>query len=303
MPSFTDGKEKQLLDHILKVATNTPSAQLWIGLGTSASDPIDDGTLFTEPVGNGYARKQLNPGDANWQGNGWGGGTTARRAANKSLVVFNTASPGGWGLIKWWGVFEASSGGVPIGWGPVNESQGGRLVTALDTPFFAAKAMTIDILPSGPNGGFHNYLADGVLSHVFQNDQFPTPSSLFIAVARTGVTLTDSMTYDSLVTNEQGITGANYARQEHNDWRPTTSGPGESDNIGDIVFGPPPVGSGGWGAIVGSCIVDNGVVALGGPNPGVPGRILTWAVCTPQITVNESETLKYLDGNYNISLG
>ena len=72
-------------------------------LGVSTTAPNEDGTGFTEPVGNGYARIPLTR------------TTDFTRTANGTVKNVNDEnfpiSTGDWGNCTHWGIFDASTGG------------------------------------------------------------------------------------------------------------------------------------------------------------------------------------------------
>lgn len=72
--------------------------------------PNGDGTGFTEPVGNNYARKSVTNNTTNWPNAATVAGVTTK--ANGALITF--ANPtGAWGPVLAWGAFLAASGGTP----------------------------------------------------------------------------------------------------------------------------------------------------------------------------------------------
>ncbi len=84
-------------------------ATWYLGLSTTA--PTDDGSGFTEPVGNGYARCTV-PNDATRWGTASPGGDGITRKSNVAAFTFPNPT-GAWGLLTHWGLFLASSGGTP----------------------------------------------------------------------------------------------------------------------------------------------------------------------------------------------
>lgn len=90
---------QQILQHILKIAAMTVPTHIYIAASTA--DPTRTGSGLAEPVGNAYARVQMD----NWT---WNGG--ALRAEDASIIQFPTAT-GSWGTITYVAIYDAASGG------------------------------------------------------------------------------------------------------------------------------------------------------------------------------------------------
>lgn len=76
------------------------------------SAPSEDGSNFTEPSGNGYARFEL----PNTTGAGFSTATDADPSViqNDASITFAAASGGNHGTIKYVAFFDAASGGNPL---------------------------------------------------------------------------------------------------------------------------------------------------------------------------------------------
>lgn len=83
-------------------------------LGLSSTTPAADGTGATEPVGNGYARILVANTATNWPN------TTNRIKSNGAAFTFSTASGTGWGLITYFLLYDAATGGVLRAYGPLD---------------------------------------------------------------------------------------------------------------------------------------------------------------------------------------
>jgi len=96
MSAATNYLEQKLLDHVSRIAAYTQPSGLTIGLSTTT--PSDDGTNFTEPSGNGYAKETVA-----FSSDGQVGG--AYQVSNSGALTF-TASGGNWGTITYFGIFD-----------------------------------------------------------------------------------------------------------------------------------------------------------------------------------------------------
>lgn len=79
-------------------------------LGLSITTPSDDGTGFTEPVGNAYARLAIPNDSTRWAPATTSDGVTRKANSGKFTFVNPT---GAWGQIIHWGLFLTSTGGSP----------------------------------------------------------------------------------------------------------------------------------------------------------------------------------------------
>ena len=106
--AITNNVMKSVLDAIFgRTSPPSPPANLYVALSTTKPDP--DGTGFTEPEGGGYARVQI----ANDLSSIDPATVDEDDIAIKTLpgpIEFPMAT-GNWGEIKYWGVFDAESGG------------------------------------------------------------------------------------------------------------------------------------------------------------------------------------------------
>lgn len=105
--SFTNTSEVDVLNGLLGASNNgTWPDPVFIALSTTA--PNEDGTGFTEPVGNGYARVSVSN-----DGAGWGAAVSGDPSykPNAATIAFPAAT-GSWGTITHAGIYTLTSGGV-----------------------------------------------------------------------------------------------------------------------------------------------------------------------------------------------
>lgn len=134
MAGPTDAEEQAMLNGVFNDPAYTPPATRYIALSTTT--PADDGTNFTEPVGNAYARVATTAAD-------WGAasGTAPAVKSNSVALTFPTAT-GSWGTITWFGIFDALTGGAPKWTGTLSVA---KTVGVNDTPQFAIGQMVLEL--------------------------------------------------------------------------------------------------------------------------------------------------------------
>lgn len=103
--SASDARERAVLDSIF--GSGTPPT--WYQ-GLTTTVPNDDGSGFTEPVGNGYARVAKTNNTTNFPAAATVAGETSKKNGTKITYPDPT---GPWGDIKGYGWFTASTGGTP----------------------------------------------------------------------------------------------------------------------------------------------------------------------------------------------
>lgn len=96
MSAASDYLENKVLDHVLKVASFTQPAALYIALYTAAPSDAGGGT---EVSGGSYARQALTFSAA-----------SAGTSTSSATVTFPTATAS-WGTIGWIGIFDANTSG------------------------------------------------------------------------------------------------------------------------------------------------------------------------------------------------
>lgn len=136
MAGFSDYLEEQVLTHLLRTSTFTKPTTIYIAACTAAPSDTDTGSTIVEPSGNGYARAQLNPSDANWSDPSAG---TQGETDNLAEVIFPTAT-GSWGTITHVAVVDASSNGNLWAFGTLDEA---KSIVNNDTLTFAIGDLNI----------------------------------------------------------------------------------------------------------------------------------------------------------------
>lgn len=101
----SDSRERAIAD--AQFGSGSP-ANWYFGLSTTT--PADDGSGFTEPSGNAYARVTVVNNSTNFPAASTTGGVTTK--SNGTAITFPNPT-GNWGAITYAGVFTASSGGTP----------------------------------------------------------------------------------------------------------------------------------------------------------------------------------------------
>lgn len=109
MTGFVDSEEQAILNGLLQDPAWAGYTDLWVALSTTT--PLDDGSNFTEPVGNGYARVQTTAAD-------WAAatGTAPATKANGAAITFPVAT-GDWATganMTHFGLFDAATVGNAV---------------------------------------------------------------------------------------------------------------------------------------------------------------------------------------------
>lgn len=103
--SATDARERAILASMF--GSGTPA--IWY-VGLSTTQPNEDGSGFTEPVGSSYARVAYTNNATNWPTPV----TTSGRTVSRNGTQITWPNPtGSWGTLGWWGLFTTSTGGTP----------------------------------------------------------------------------------------------------------------------------------------------------------------------------------------------
>lgn len=110
MAGFSTYVCNKLLDHLLKTASYPVPTNIYVAL--SRADPLASGAGIDEPVGNAYARKTCNV---------WAA-ASAGAASNTNAVEFDEAT-GSWGTLTHGALYDASSGGNLLAFGPLTASK------------------------------------------------------------------------------------------------------------------------------------------------------------------------------------
>lgn len=128
--SFTDYMEAAVLNHLCKEATFA-AVTPYVALSTTT--PNDDGTNFTEPSGNGYARVDAT---GKWPT------ATAGSIANDVAITFPANTGSNWGTVTHFAIFDAATSGNMLAWGELTTP---RAITVGDTASFGIGALTITL--------------------------------------------------------------------------------------------------------------------------------------------------------------
>jgi len=137
--SASDLRERLVLDSQFGGGVTTWAPATWY-VGISTTQPNDDGTNFTEPVGGAYARVAATNNATNWPA----ATTTAGATTKKNGVAFTFPTPSAnWGAIGWYGLFTAATGGSPEYTNPLDTT---ITVNNGNTPVeFAISALVIEL--------------------------------------------------------------------------------------------------------------------------------------------------------------
>jgi hypothetical protein len=133
MANMSDYLEVELRKHIFRTGSFTKPTVLAVALFTVT--PSDSGG-GTEVTGGSYARVQRDPLDANWTGASSTDGLTDNAAA----ITFPTPTAN-WGTVVAFGIFDATSGGNLLVWGPITPNK--TINNGDPAPAFATGALDI----------------------------------------------------------------------------------------------------------------------------------------------------------------
>ena len=131
--SFTDFLELEVLDQLFGGLDYAEPATLYIALSTTT--PTDAGGNFTEPVGNGYARKGEANNKTTWT-------TAAAGALSNAIEIIFAQATGAWGTITHFGIFDALTGGNLLATGALTVA---KPIDADDTAKFAVGDLDVTL--------------------------------------------------------------------------------------------------------------------------------------------------------------
>lgn len=135
MSNASDYLEGEIRKHIFRTGSFTKPTVLAVALFTVT--PSDSGG-GTEVSGGSYARVQRDPLDANWTAASSTDGLTDNAAA----LTFPTPTAN-WGTIVAFGIFDATSGGNLLVWGPITPNK--TVNNGDPAPSFAIGALDITV--------------------------------------------------------------------------------------------------------------------------------------------------------------
>ena len=135
--SFSNYLEGKVIDLCFGGTAFTPSGTLYVAVG-SGTAPIDDGTLFFEYSGNGYARVAVANTKAQWATYG---SPVASGTYNLNSITFPQASAD-WGILRCFAIYDQSVGGNQYAWGMLTTA---KTISNGDTAYFGSGNLNIVI--------------------------------------------------------------------------------------------------------------------------------------------------------------
>lgn len=135
MSNASDYLEVELRKHIFRTGSFTKPTVLAVALFTVTPSDAGGGT---EVSGGSYARVDLPPSDANWTAASATDGATDNAAA----ITFPTPTAN-WGTVVAFGIFDATSGGNLLVWGPITPNK--TINNGDPAPSFAIGALDVTI--------------------------------------------------------------------------------------------------------------------------------------------------------------
>jgi hypothetical protein len=128
---FSTANKNAVLDKLFGATNFTPSGTLYVALSTT--EPTDVGANVNEPSGGGYDRVAVANDGTNWVA------ASAGEKSNANDIIFDEATSA-WGIIGWWALYDAASGGVFQHWGAL---QTARIIGVGDVFRFLAGDLVI----------------------------------------------------------------------------------------------------------------------------------------------------------------
>lgn len=261
MGSLSNYSENKLTDHVLGTTVYVPSTALHLALSTT--DPDDDITQLTEPVGGSYARRPIVF------------GAEAARTISQNALITYALSSAAWGTVTHWAIMDALSGGNMLAHGSFDTSY----VIGSGKIFSVA---TNQVKVSINTGAWSNYLVNKALDFMFRNQAFAQPTIYAALVETTHVVDSDTgITIDELDMGD-------YAREAHSAWDAAVNG--VSQNTGIISFG---VLTGTGETVTAACLTDN--ASKGSGNLLMYDNALDMAIAT-------DEEVEFAEGDFTASL-
>ena len=263
MGSFTDYTEKKVLDHVLKTASYSPPATVYLGLSTA--DPTDAGSGWADPTYTGYARKAIAFAAAG-----------SRSIAQTGAVTFDPCTVGS-SVVTHWGLWDALSGGNLLAYGTLSAS---KTIQVGNTPSVATGQVTV----SFSAGAIFTTFANSVLDWLFRAQALAQPTHVYVALSTT--TPTDGGPNITEPSGNGYVAGGVICDAWNAGAGPS---PMLADNTGAITFATP---SGSWGlctyaAVCGAASLATPMFYLAIPNntPST-GDIVSFAAGALDITLD-----------------
>ena len=218
MGQLTNFSEKKLLDHVLKTASYSPPATVYLGLSTA--DPTHDGSGWANPTYTGYAMKAITFAAAG-----------SRAIAQTGAVTFDPCTVGS-STVGWWGLWDASTiaGHNLLAYGALSVS---KTIVVGNTPSVATGQVTVSFTA----GAIFTGLANTVLDWLFRAQALSQPTHVKVGLSTT--TPADGGTNITEPSN-------NYAQVNFDTWNAAAGNPEAATNNGTITM---PTPSGSWGLI------------------------------------------------------
>lgn len=218
MGQLTSYTEKKILDHLLKVASYSPPATVYLGLSTA--DPTYDGSGWADPTYTGYARKAITFAAAG-----------SRAIVQTGVVTFDACTLGS-STVIYWGIWDQlAAGGNLLAYGALSVQKG---IVAGNTPSVASGQVSV----SFSAGAIFTTLADEVLDWLFRAQALAQPTHVKVGLS------TSTPADDG--TNITEPSGNGYAQVSFDTWHAATGNPEAAKNNGTLAIGPP---TGSWGLI------------------------------------------------------
>ena len=216
MGQLTNYTEKKILDHILKTASYSPPATVYLGLSTADPTATAVGTPLP-PIPATPARLMA----------------IARRPAARAIVQtgavnFDPCTVGS-STVGWWGLWDNSTGGNLLAYGALSVSKN---IVVGNTPSVASGQVSVSFTA----GVIFTGLADSILDWLFRAQSLSQPTHVKIGLSTS--TPADAGT---------GITepsGNNYSQAIFDTWNAATGNPEAATNNGTLSM---PTPSGSWG--------------------------------------------------------
>ncbi len=111
--SFCNFWEEKGLKHLFGIAAYSPPATVYVGVCTGVAE---DGTITSEPSGNGYARQPVTNDGTGWDFSQVSGVT---KVVNHAAIQFPQAE-GDWGTLTFAFISTAATGGDILAFGEFN---------------------------------------------------------------------------------------------------------------------------------------------------------------------------------------
>jgi hypothetical protein len=216
MGQLTNFTEKKILDHLLKTASYSPPATVYLGFSTA--DPTHDGSGWADPTYTGYARKAITFAAAG-----------SRAIAQTGAITFDKCTAGS-STVPYWGLWDNSTGGNLLAYGALSVQ---KEIVVNNTPSVATGLVTV----SFNAGVMFTALANTILDWLFRAQTLAQPTHVKVGLS------TSTPADDGTNITEPGN---GYAQVTFDTWNAATGNPEAATNNGTLSM---PTPSGTWGLI------------------------------------------------------